>query len=113
MVSAAALTFVHTDARDAELRAREALAVVTDRDDPADATVAVRSRRVSVHDALEGIRFVRGHPILLGVISLDLFAVLFGGAVALLPAIAEDRLGVGAVGPRDGCAPRWASAPAR
>src|SRR2546425_6862800 len=30
--------------------------------------------------------------------SLDLFAVLFGGAVALLPAIAEDRLGVGAVG---------------
>jgi predicted MFS family arabinose efflux permease len=32
------------------------------------------------------------------VISLDLFAVLFGGAVALLPAIAEDRLGVGAVG---------------
>jgi predicted MFS family arabinose efflux permease len=37
-------------------------------------------------------------PILLGAISLDLFAVLFGGAVALLPAIAEDRLGVGAVG---------------
>jgi predicted MFS family arabinose efflux permease len=35
---------------------------------------------------------------LLGAISLDLFAVLFGGAVALLPAIATDRLGVGAVG---------------
>jgi hypothetical protein len=34
----------------------------------------------------------------LGAISLDLFAVLFGGAIALLPAIAEDRLGVGAVG---------------
>jgi predicted MFS family arabinose efflux permease len=33
-----------------------------------------------------------------GAISLDLFAVLFGGAVALLPAIAKDRLGVGAVG---------------
>jgi predicted MFS family arabinose efflux permease len=41
---------------------------------------------------------VRGQPILFGAISLDLFAVLFGGAVALLPAIAEDRLGVGAVG---------------
>ena len=57
-----------------------------------------RSKRVSLHDALEGIRFVRGNQILLGVISLDLFAVLFGGAVALLPAIAEERLGVGAVG---------------
>ena len=41
---------------------------------------------------------MRSQPILLGAISLDLFAVLFGGAVALLPAIAEDRLGVGAVG---------------
>jgi predicted MFS family arabinose efflux permease len=41
---------------------------------------------------------VRSQPILLGAISLDLFAVLFGGAVALLPAIAQDRLGVGAVG---------------
>jgi predicted MFS family arabinose efflux permease len=49
-------------------------------------------------DALEGIRLIRGQPVLLGAISLDLFAVLFGGAVALLPAIAEDRLGVDAVG---------------
>jgi predicted MFS family arabinose efflux permease len=31
-------------------------------------------------------------------VSLDLFAVLFGGALALLPALAEDRLGVGAIG---------------
>ena len=51
-----------------------------------------------LHEALEGLRFIRGRPILLGAISLDLFAVLFGGAVALLPAIAKDRLGVGAVG---------------
>ena len=51
-----------------------------------------------LHQALEGLRFVRRQPILLGAISLDLFAVLFGGAVALLPAIAEERLGVGAVG---------------
>jgi MFS family permease len=54
--------------------------------------------RERLHQALEGLRFVRRQPILLGAISLDLFAVLFGGAVALLPAIAEDRLGVGAVG---------------
>jgi MFS family permease len=52
----------------------------------------------SVREAFAGLRFIRSHHILLGAISLDLFAVLFGGAVALLPAIAEDRLGVGAVG---------------
>ncbi|HVF33415.1 MAG TPA: MFS transporter [Acidimicrobiales bacterium] len=51
-----------------------------------------------VRDAVEGLRFIRHHPVLLGAISLDLFAVLFGGAVALLPAIATDRLGVDAVG---------------
>jgi predicted MFS family arabinose efflux permease len=51
-----------------------------------------------LREAVEGLRFVRGDPILLGAISLDLFAVLFGGAVALLPALAEERLGVGAVG---------------
>ena len=51
-----------------------------------------------LHDALEGLRVIRRQPILLGAIGLDLFAVLFGGAVALLPAIAEERLGVGAVG---------------
>ena len=45
--------------------------------------------------AVEGLVFIRRTPILLAAISLDLFAVLFGGAVALLPAIAEDRLHVG------------------
>ena len=54
--------------------------------------------RPSLHHALEGLRFIRGQPVLLGAIALDMFAVLFGGAVALLPAIAEDRLGVGNVG---------------
>ncbi|MDY7100734.1 MAG: MFS transporter [Actinomycetota bacterium] len=54
--------------------------------------------RRGLAQAFDGFRFVRGHPILLGAISLDLFAVLFGGALALLPAIAEERLGVGAVG---------------
>ncbi len=57
-----------------------------------------REERGGLHDALEGLRFIRSQPVLIGAISLDLFAVLFGGAVALLPAIAEDRLGVGAVG---------------
>jgi MFS family permease len=57
-----------------------------------------RAKQAGIRDALEGLRFIRRKPILLGAISLDLFAVLFGGAVALLPAIATDRLGVGAVG---------------
>jgi MFS family permease len=51
-----------------------------------------------LREALEGLRFIRRSPILLGAISLDLFAVLFGGAIALLPAIATDRLGAGSVG---------------
>lgn len=55
------------------------------------------SKKVTLHSALEGLRFIRRTPILLAAISLDLFAVLFGGAVALLPAIAEERLGVGDV----------------
>ena len=44
---------------------------------------------------LEGLRFVRSRPIVLGAISLDLFAVLFGGATALLPAYAHDVLHAG------------------
>jgi MFS family permease len=45
-----------------------------------------------------GLRFVRRTPVLLGAISLDLVAVLFGGAVALLPLFARDVLDVGPVG---------------
>ena len=47
---------------------------------------------------LAGLRFVRRTPLLLGAISLDLVAVLFGGAVALLPVFARDVLDVGPVG---------------
>jgi predicted MFS family arabinose efflux permease len=66
---------------------------------PAAVQTAVQApARASWREAMEGLRFIRHHPILLGAISLDLFAVLFGGAVALLPAIAEDRLGVDSVG---------------
>jgi MFS family permease len=46
----------------------------------------------------EGIRFVRERPVVLGAISLDLFAVLLGGAVALLPVYARDILHVGPLG---------------
>jgi MFS family permease len=53
---------------------------------------------VSWHTLLEGLRFVRSRPIVLGAISLDLFAVLFGGATALLPAYAHDILGAGPTG---------------
>jgi hypothetical protein len=42
-----------------------------------------------------GLRFLRGDPVLLPAITLDLFAVLFGGAVALLPIFAEEILKVG------------------
>lgn len=52
----------------------------------------------ALRDAVEGLRFIRRNPVLGAAISLDLFAVMFGGAVALLPAIADERLGVGAVG---------------
>jgi MFS family permease len=64
----------------------------------AEATIAAPPRSGRLREAFEGLRFIRHSPILLGAISLDLFAVLFGGAVALLPAIATDRLHVGAVG---------------
>jgi len=46
----------------------------------------------------EGVRFVRSQPIFLGAITLDLFAVLFGGAEALLPIFAADILRVGPEG---------------
>jgi len=48
--------------------------------------------------AVAGIHYVRAHPIILGAISLDLFAVLLGGATALLPVYAKDILHVGAFG---------------
>jgi MFS family permease len=49
-------------------------------------------------DLLGGLRFVINRPVVLGAISLDLFAVLFGGATALLPAFASDILQIGPAG---------------
>jgi MFS family permease len=48
--------------------------------------------------AVAGLAYVKAHPIILGAISLDLFAVLLGGAVALLPVYAKDILHVGSFG---------------
>jgi len=50
------------------------------------------------HSVLEGLRFVFSRPVVLGAMSLDLFAVLFGGATALLPALAHDVLHIGPTG---------------
>lgn len=51
-----------------------------------------------VKSLLEGVRFVFSRPLILSALSLDLFAVLFGGAVAMLPVYARDILLVGPVG---------------
>ncbi|WP_322014305.1 MFS transporter [Paraburkholderia sp. J12] len=66
------------------------------------ATVALRAHRVAPVERAtlktrlarvrEGLRFVRSQPVVLGAISLDLFAVLLGGASALLPVYARDIL---------------------
>ncbi len=53
---------------------------------------------VGMDEVLAGVRLIRRTRVLLGAISLDLFAVLFGGAVALLPIFAKDILEVGPTG---------------
>jgi len=49
----------------------------------------MKERGVSLESVFAGVRYVWSHPIILGSISLDLFAVLLGGATALLPVFAE------------------------
>jgi MFS family permease len=58
---------------------------------------STRARRDEsrVAQLLSGIRFVRERPALLGAITLDLFAVILGGATALMPIFARDILDVG------------------
>src|SRR5947209_2025695 len=72
--------------------------VVAELAGPIDPTIAPAQPKARFGEAVEGVRFIRTQPVLLGAISLDLFAVLFGGAVALLPALCKDQLHVGAVG---------------
>jgi hypothetical protein len=51
--------------------------------------------RASWQTLLAGVTYVRSNPVVLGAVSLDLFAVLLGGATALLPMFAKDLLHVG------------------
>ena len=52
----------------------------------------------SFEDFLAGFKFIWSHQVILGAISLDLFAVLLGGVTALLPIFAKDILHVGELG---------------
>ncbi len=53
------------------------------------------ARKVSVHAILEGLRFVRQRSVILAAMTLDMFAVIFAGATAMLPIYAEQILNVG------------------
>ncbi len=55
-------------------------------------------KAASVHEALAGLRFIFRTKAFLGAMTLDLFAVLLGGATALLPIFAKDILHVGPTG---------------
>lgn len=60
--------------------------------------IPVKEKSESLFESLAaGIKFVFKNQLILGALSLDLFAVLFGGAVALLPAFADNVLHAGAV----------------
>ncbi|MDB5611102.1 MAG: transporter [Bradyrhizobium sp.] len=62
------------------------------------AQIAVVRDTATPADLFAGVRFVRKEAAILGTISLDLFAVLFGGATALLPIYAHDILQTGPLG---------------
>ena len=59
---------------------------------------SLRPRGQSLEAVREGLMFLRGRPVLLASMTLDLVAVIFGGAVALLPVYASDILKVGPQG---------------
>jgi MFS family permease len=56
---------------------------------------ATRAEAPSFRSIFSGVAFIRSRPAILGSISLDLFAVLLGGATALLPVYARDILHIG------------------
>ncbi len=60
--------------------------------------VALAREPVTLTAIFAGVNFVRKNPIVLGAMSLDLFAVAFGGATALLPIFARDIFDVGTWG---------------
>jgi MFS family permease len=77
------------------------LAVLAMHPRPAAETVSAEheaGRTATAKSVLEGLQFVGRTQILLGAILLDLLAVLFGGAVALLPVFARSILHVGTTG---------------
>jgi len=63
-----------------------------------DVEPRVHARAPSGQMVFEGLRYIRNEKFVFGAISLDLFAVLLGGAVALLPVYASEILHVGATG---------------
>ncbi|MGB0626505.1 MAG: MFS transporter, partial [Alphaproteobacteria bacterium] len=58
----------------------------------------VSSAPITIANILGGFKFIASRQVIFGAIGLDLFAVLFGGAIALLPVYAKDILDVGADG---------------
>ncbi len=62
------------------------------------AHIEAEARPATLREAFGGVRLIMAAPALLGAISLDLMAVLFGGATALLPIFSSDVLHVGALG---------------
>jgi MFS family permease len=60
--------------------------------------MAAARERMTARSLVVGFRFVFANPIILGTITLDMFAVLLGGATALLPVYAKDILAVGPIG---------------
>lgn len=60
--------------------------------------LALSQNGVSLESIKEGLRFIRDTKVILAAATLDMFAVLFGGAVALLPVYATDILHVGSDG---------------
>ncbi|HKY96844.1 MAG TPA: MFS transporter, partial [Gemmatimonadaceae bacterium] len=64
-----------------------------------EAANALKPReRMTIESLVAGMRFVRDTKVILAALTLDLFAVLFGGATALLPIFAKDVLQVGPEG---------------
>ena len=60
--------------------------------------VETQKRALGLEAIKEGVRYVRGRQELLGAMTLDMFAVIFGGVKALMPVYAVDVLHVGATG---------------
>jgi MFS family permease len=60
--------------------------------------VTPKREPVTLKSVFAGAAFIRSRPVMLGTISLDLFAVLLGGATALLPVYARDILHAGPIG---------------